>query len=199
MKKYFRLVIIIIGSLGILALIFNDAFITNSDSPFNSLRLFKYFTVQSNLVAVIYFLILLGMNVDKKNEKWINFVGGVMIYTTITFLVFAIILEPLYQEKGFALLGSICLHYINPLLIIAYVISNRNDFTMKIKDTLFWVIYPLFYLLFLIINGLITGDYLYPFFQISEIGVVVFIAVIIGLIGLFFSLSFFVVKILSKK
>lgn len=199
LEKHLRLFIVGVGTLGILALTFNDAYFVNPDKPLASLRIFKYFTIQSNLVAVIYFWILYSLRVDLKSEKWKNLIGGVMIYTTITFLVFAIVLEPLWEESGLELLGSICLHYINPLLIIGYVGYYRKEFSFKLKDSLTWIIYPSFYLVFLTILGLITGDFLYPFFQISVIGVLGYIGVIIGLVGLFFLLSFLLVKILSKK
>jgi len=199
MKRYWRLFVVVIGTLGILSLIFDEVFVGNPGSPLQSIHIFKYFTVQSNLVAVIYFWMLLRLKIDKKNEKWKNLVGGVMIYTTITFLIFAIVLEGLWDENGLAQLGSICLHYINPLLIIGYVVYFRKEYNFKFKDSLTWVIYPILYLLFLVLWGLITSDFLYPFFQVSEIGVLGLMASIIGLVGLFFVLSFGVVKILSKK
>ena len=199
MKKYWRILIVLIGTLGIVSFILDEAIVLNPDSPLHSLHIFKYFTVQSNLVAVIYFMLLFGMNIDLKNEKWKNLVGGVMIYTTITFLVFAIVLEGLWVEQGLSLLGSIFLHYINPLLIIGYVVYYRKEFDYKIRDSFAWIIYPILYLTFLVFWGMVTGDFLYPFFQVSEIGVFGLIISIIGLVGLFFVLSFLVVKILSKK
>ncbi|AIO18778.1 hypothetical protein KQ51_00898 [Candidatus Izimaplasma bacterium HR1] len=199
MKKYYRLLIVLVGTIGILSLVFDDAFIVNPEHPMMSLRLFKYFTVLSNLLAVIYFWLIFSLRVDEKSRKWKNLVGGVMIYTTITFLVFSIFLEGLYIEKNLALVGSLCLHYINPIIIIGYVITYRNDFDFKFSDSYTWIIFPVIYLIFLVIIGTITGDFLYPFFQVSEIGILGLMISIIGLIGLFFLLSFGVVKILSKK
>ena len=199
MKKYFRILIVVIGTIGILSLVFDDAFLVNPEQPLMSLRLFKYFTVLSNLFAVVYFWVILSLRVDEKSIKWKNLVGGVMIYTTITFLVFSIFLEGLQVEKNFALVGSLCLHYINPLLIIAYVITFRNEFEFRLKDSFTWIVFPLLYVVFLLIFGLITGDFLYPFFQVSEVGLLGLFISIVGLITLFLLLSFGVVKILSKK
>lgn len=199
MKKYWRLSIILVGIMGILSFVFNEAFVSNPNFPFHSFTVFKYFTVQSNLVAVVYFCILIGFKLDIKSEKWKNLVGGVMIYTTITFLIFSIILEGLFIETGFTLIGSICLHYVNPLLIFGYVVYVRKEVDFQYIDSLIWVIYPILYLVFLVIWGVVTTDFIYPFFQVLEIGVGGLIMTIIGLVGLFFMLSFVVVKILSKK
>lgn len=199
MKKYWRVLIVIIGTMGILSLVLNEAFITNPTNPMQSLSIFKYFTVQSNLVAVLYFCLLIFLKVDKRSEKWKNLIGGVMIYTTITFLIFAIVLEGLWDEKGLAQVGSILLHYINPIMIIGYVIYFRKEYHFIFKDSITWVIYPVIYLVFLVTWGMITSDFLYPFLQVSVIGIFGLIASIVGLVGLFFALSFIVVKILSKK
>ncbi len=199
LKKHIKLLIVFFGSIGVVCLILHEAYIVNPSNPIASLRIFKYFTVQSNFVAISYFWFIHSSGVDEKNEKWRNFVGGVMIYTTITFLVFATILEPLWQETGLQLLGSIALHYINPLLVIAYVYINKERLNFKVRDSLLWIIYPILYLVFLTTWGILTGDFLYPFFQIETVGVFGFIIVILGLIVLFMLLSFLVVKILSKK
>jgi hypothetical protein len=199
MKQYARLAVVVLGSIGILSLIIEDAFFTYPDTPLMSLQLFKYFTVQSNLFAVIYFWLLYSLKIDEKSEKAKNLLGGVMIYTTITFLIFAIVLERLYTEQGFTLVGSILLHYINPILIIGYTVYYKKEYSYQLKDTITWIIYPLLYLVFMIIWGSITGDYLYPFFQVAEVGISGLILSILGLLVLFLLMSFSVVKILSKK
>ena len=68
MKKYWRILIVLIGTMGIVSFILDEAIVLNPDSPLHSFHIFKYFTVQSNLVAVIYFMLLFGMNIDLKNE-----------------------------------------------------------------------------------------------------------------------------------
>lgn len=199
MKRYLQIGIIMFGMIGTLSLLLHEIFEVNVNHLLSAFKIMKYFTVQSNLIAVGYFLLLFCFRKDEKSEKWKNFIGGVMIYTTITFLVFFIILEPLWVETGFLLVGSICLHYINPILIIIYTISNRSGLSVSLIDSFTWIIYPIIYLIFALVHGLITGDYLYPFFQITEIGIFIYMIVVFGLIILFCVLSFFVVKILSKK
>ena len=199
MKTTLRYAVVILGSLGILSLVVQDAFFTYPETPLMSLGLFKYFTVQSNLFAVIYFWLMISLKVDEKSKKWKNLLGGAMIYTTITFLIFAIVLERLYVEVGFTLVGSILLHYINPILIIFYTVYYRKEYEYHIKDSITWIIYPVIYLVFMIIWGSITGDFLYPFFQVSEVGITGLIISILGLLLMFILMSFLTVKILSKK
>ena len=199
MKKYLSIAVVSIGSLGILSFILQDMFVTYPDQPLMALHLFKYFTVQSNLFAVVYFALMISNASINKNKAFQNLIGGVMIYTFITFLVFVIFLEGLYVEEGFGIIGNICLHYVNPLLILFYVLTYRKEYTFTFQDSITWIIYPVIYLIFMTIWGIFTKDFLYPFFQVSVIGLGGFIISVIGLVGLFFLLSFLVVKILSKK
>jgi hypothetical protein len=62
-----------------------------------------------------------------------------------------------------------------------------------------WITYPLIYIVFVVIYGFITDDFLYPFFQVSEIGILGLAISILLLIGLFNGLCFLLVKIVSKE
>ena len=125
--------------------------------------------------------------------------GGIVIYLTITFAIYAILLEATYQVQGLDLIGNITLHYINPILVVGYLLIYRKDFTFTYKDIGLWIIFPVAYLIFMVVHGLITGDYLYPFFQVSEVGVVGLISMIGILLGIFFLLSIAIVKIVSRN
>ena len=155
--------------------------------------------MQSALLATIYFLIIYSTQLDQKNERFKNFFGCVIISATITFLVYNVFLAPIYHPEGLNMVGNIALHYINPILIVIFLVVFRSDYTFEMNDTIIWLVFPFIYLIFMAVYGSITDDFLYPFFQIDEIGVLLFSVVIIGLLGLFFLLSFLLVKIVSKK
>jgi hypothetical protein len=199
MKKWLSFTVVIIGIIGIVSHVLHDALFDYPDNPIMALGAFRYFTMQSALLATVYFLIIFLTQLDQRNERFRNFFGCVIISTTITFLVYNIFLAPIYHPEGLNMIGNIALHYINPVLIIVFLVMYRNEYTFSMKDTLIWLLFPFFYLIFMVIYGSITSDYLYPFFQISEIGLLGFSIAILGLLGLFFLLSFFLVKIVSKK
>jgi len=199
MKKWWPLVIVTIGSIGILAYIIDDAFFSELVNPLGSLRLFKYFTMLSNLIAVIYFWLIFTNRTQLKYGWFDRMLGGIVIYVTITFLIYAVLLESTYEVRGLDFIGNTCLHYLNPLLIIGYLGVYRKDFNFSRKDIGLWIVFPLLYLVFLVVHGLFTGDYLYPFFQVSEVGVTGLMSMIGILFGIFFILSIIIVKIVSKK
>lgn len=200
MKKIWILLIVLLGSIGILFELIYDEFTTNPEIIFSSLRLFKYFTIQSNLIAVIYFFIMYFSKTFEKRILLKNYIGCIVVCITITFLMFAIFLEPIYSPQGLSFYGSLILHYVNPILIISYFLFFNRDYKEIMFSTIFiWLVYPAIYLIFLISHGFVTGDFLYPFFNITEIGILGLIISVLGLLGLFFMLSFVLVKIVSKK
>ena len=199
MKKKYALSIVVTSTLGIIFILINTLFFEEKTNQFlSALALFKYFTIQSNLIVTIYFYLYVFTSLKEKNI-FNKMLGGVVIYISITFLVFLLFLEPIYSPEGFALAGSILNHYISPLLVMIFVYKFRDDYSFEMANIKIWIIYPLVYFAFLVINGVITNNYLYPFFQVSEVGVIGIIVSAVGIVVLFLIMSFTIVKIVSKK
>jgi len=199
MKNKFEITIFMLAVLGITLTLFDTMFLSDATRPFlEGAMLFRYFTIQSNFIVALYF----GLRCTTRftdNKRFEAMLGGVAIYITITFIVFMTMLDPIYNPEGLNLVGSTFSHYIVPILVIIYMIHYRFDYNFVMKDILKWMIYPICYLGFMIVYGSITNDYLYPFFQVSKIGVVGLIIVILIMLIFFLFVSFLLVKILSKK
>ena len=199
MKKKAQIFISILAFLGISFTLTEVMFLSNPSHPLlEGMDMFRYFTIQSNFIVGGYFL-LAALHPIKNNPSFQKILGGVMIYITITFFVYMILLEPIYSPQGLQLVGSILCHYITPILVIAYTMFYKNDYHFVNKDIKLWIIYPLVYLLFLLLHGLITNDYIYPFFQVSNVGVIGLIIVVLFMVVFFLIMSFLLVKILSKS
>jgi hypothetical protein len=199
MKNRYALLIVVSSVLGITFVLTNTIFIEEgSNRLLNGIALFKFFTLQSNLIVMTYFSLYVFSKL-KSNRVFNKLFGGVVIYISITFLVFLIFLEPLYSPKGFALAGSLLNHYITPLFVLDFLYEFRDDYSFNLINIKVWIIYPIIYLVFLFTYGLITNDFIYPFFQVSEVGVIGIIASVIGMVILFIVMSFSLVKIVSKK
>lgn len=188
LKRQLSLTIAIITSFGLLSTILGTI-LDNPDSPFLSAAgTIKYFTIQSNLLIAIFFWLLFFL---QDNHKWLNstILGGISIYITITFLGYAIFLEGIYDPEGIALVGTIINHYITPLLVIAFVILFRKEYYYRKEMIKKWLIYPLLYLVFFIMYGLITSDYFYPFLDFNSLGILWFFISVTGIIIIFLVLS----------
>ncbi len=172
-------------------------FVTSS-TIIGALKLLTYFTVQSNIIVFVYFVMLL-INQDRDHDKFHIMFGGVLIYIFITMSIFIFFLQPIYHPVGFRAIGSIFAHYITPTLVIWYFFNQSDYYIFRLEHIKVWAIYPAGYLGFVMLIGLITNDYLYPFLQVDTLGIWRVLVVILGLIIYFVSLSIFVVKIVSKE
>ena len=163
-----------------------------------SIDLLKYFTILSNLLVGIYFTMYVTGS-KNKSAFFNKFFGSVLLSIFFTFVVFASYLEWTYDAIGLDQPASLLNHYVTPILVVAFFFTRQKDYEYGMKDIKIWLIFPVGYLVFLLTFGIITGDFIYPFFQVSDVGVMGLIIAIVLLVGFFFILSFLLVKILSKN
>ncbi len=196
MRKNFATIIALAAFVGIFLKVFVDA----TDGDFNILRglsALRYFTIQSNLIVALYFSMFFIKPI-RNNKIYQRYLGAVTIYITVTFLIFVFFLQPIYHPTGWAGLSSILSHYIVPITSITYFILYREEVRFQYNEIPFWLVFPVLYLVFVILLGAFTGDYIYPFFQVNQIGIPRLIINCIGLFTLFLLLSFMTVKMVSK-
>lgn len=127
---------------------------------------FTYFTTLSNIIMSLVLFIFL-MNdirtlINKKEYEIANvlyiikFLATVSI--TLTFFVFLTILAPTsgggflnaYLHNG---AGSLCVHFITPILSIIDFILFDDDYKSNKKHAIYGIIPPLSYVLFIVILG----------------------------------------------
>ncbi|NHK32480.1 MAG: hypothetical protein FK730_14095 [Asgard group archaeon] len=148
---------------------------------------YRYYTMQTNLFAAIWLTLAIIFHRMPNRLNKIKGVlkGAITIYITITFIVYAIMLSSLYNPTAILdKFTNIMTHYAIPIAFLIDWIFTEKTIKYKWLNLVFWVIYPILYLLFAITHGKLTGDYLYPFLDVNDLGVGYFIlAAVILLIG----------------
>ncbi|MFX0058533.1 MAG: Pr6Pr family membrane protein [Candidatus Hodarchaeota archaeon] len=157
----------------------------SSGLPFVWLVSFKYYTMQTNLIVSIWFtLAIIWYNKPDSLEKIIGSLKGAFtLYITTTFVFFAVLLQVFYHPTGWAAFSNIILHYVTPIAFIIDWIFTENRIKYNWKYLFYWIVYPISYLAFSMIHGTITGDYLYPFLDISRLGIFRYLISICFLLG----------------
>jgi len=137
---------------------------------FNS---FKAFTIQTNFMVTIWFtLAIIWHNKPETLEKITGpLKGAFTLYITITFIFFAVLLAPIYHPTGFAAFSNLVFHYITPIAFIVNWILTETKLRYKWSYMLYWIIYPLCYIVFAFIHGTFTGNYIYFFLDITVLGI----------------------------
>lgn len=133
---------------------------------------FRFYTIQSNLIVLAWVAISLILIRREKNQFFHAIAHGAMVlYITITLLIFAILLSPLYQPTEInAIVTNILFHYLIPSFAIFDWFLTNTRFEYKWRYALYWLSYPFIYLAYTLIRGIFFNTYPYPFLDLNTIG-----------------------------
>ncbi len=62
------------------------------------------------------------------------------------------------------------LHYLMPVVVVAEWLFQPPKAMLSFQQSLYWLVYPLVYLVYSLIRGPISGFYAYPFLNPAKIG-----------------------------
>ncbi len=142
----------------------------------HGLYIFKFFTLQSNMLFAIFSattLILINSGKNNEIEKrcdWLNkLLSPLFSYILLTGITYLIIIAPTTQLSGLEKVSSTLLHYVSPPLAILYFLLFEKR-RIEYREIAYWLIYPVVFLGWGLYLALMKGDYLYPFFDIEKLG-----------------------------
>ena len=122
-------------------------------------------TFLSNLITGIFLLVVAVLQFKGKKVPQILYLN----FTTILLLVFIVCMAFINDFKFSG--AFIFLHVLNPIFLLVYyfVFCNMND-TKRVISVLSVTIMPLLYLIFAVVYGQVTGNYIYFFLNVEEKG-----------------------------
>lgn len=135
--------------------------------PETIIRFFSFFTILTNTLVALYFTTQ-SLRISKYNKA--GNLTATTVYITIVGIVYQVLLRHLWQPTGLQLIVDELLHTINPLLVIVfwYLYEEKNQ--VKYGQIRAWLLYPLAYLIYVLIRGSLSGFYPYPFINVADIG-----------------------------
>ena len=128
--------------------------------------MFKYYTIQSNLLAVVMFAILVVRTVIGLREglhggaAWftrLRMIGTVNLLLTL--IVFWALLAPAAPAFYLLSYSNLSIHLIAPLLCLADYLLFYEAGRLQYKDVYFTGIFPLFYFVFVTVLGVAGYNY----------------------------------------
>lgn len=172
-NKIFPVCIAILGWFALIAQF--QINITSGVAPGGELlvRYFSYFTILTNLLVAVCCTCIAA----NPQQGWGAFFSktqtltAITVYILVVGIVYNIILRFLWQPKGLQKLVDELLHSIIPVLFLLYWLLFINKQTLQWKQVFSWLIYPLIYLLFILIRGSFSGFYPYPFVNAGDLGI----------------------------
>jgi hypothetical protein len=163
----------------------------------STLRFFSYFTVQANILVV---LMLMAFALRPKIEEWAVHPferSAIASYIVVVALVYVTTLRELWSPQGAQWLADVLLHYVMPLAYLAFWLVVMRKAGLRWYDPLLWLIYPVFYLGFVLAHGRFTGFFPYPFIDVGKLGYGTMMLNAIGIAAAFLA-SGYVILVVSR-
>lgn len=199
--RVFCLVILLLGIPGML--VHSQLIPTGRIRP----GMFSFYTNQSNLLILLYQLLLL-IGTFFPRSGFFRFLAGsgmalsmtLCIYVTHLIYHFVLVPESKRSGKGFEDgkigFGNLCVHYLIPWLTVLEWIFCADKTRLSFIDALLWLLIPLAYFIYAMLRAR-TGRpightrllYPYPFLNLPELGPKRFWLGVAGLMVLFFVLG----------
>lgn len=167
---------------------------------FNLVNFLSFFTVESNILAVIALLAgAFALLPGKQSAHMGRFVDVLRSFTTVFIVVvgvgFSFLLSGLENVALTAVpWDNTVLHYIIPAALVVDFLIDRPRTRMKFAESLTWLVFPLAYLGYTLFRGAVTGWYPYPFLNpahatvgsivVTSLALFVFGVVLIGVVAL---------------
>lgn len=150
-----------------------------------SIRFFSFFTILTNSLCAIYFTVLLLQKPKSLNKLVVSHgtLTALMVYIFVVGLVYQVILRHVWEPQGMQRVVDELLHSINPLLVLFFWLKYEIHTHLKYQQLLSWLIFPLIYLVYILIRGHFSHFYPYPFVDVDIIGLS---AVLINSAGMLF-------------
>lgn len=134
-----------------------------------SIRFFSYYTILTNLIVGIYFLNKC-LNVQSAFLNKAGTLTAITGYITVVGLIYQTILRYTWNPEGLQMIVDESLHSVTPVLTILYWILYGRKNKHSYSELPGWLLYPLGYLIFVLIRGHFSGFYPYPFVDVSILG-----------------------------
>lgn len=165
-KKIFRIYYLFFALLALCALV-DDLL----HAP-NIINYFSYFTILSNYFGACLFLYLTVKGT--KSSLMDSLRGAAFVYIVVSGIAYTILLERLPDSHPIPWVNFV-LHKIMPFAVVIGWAVFPPLKRLRFSNSLKWLLFPLIYLAYTFLQGLITGWYPYHFLNPNKIGVLVLV------------------------
>jgi hypothetical protein len=142
-----------------------------SRSALTVVRFFSYFTVLSNIMAVILLVMLSARPESDSTAGFAVFRGAVTVYMTATGLVYAFLIAPVAGDVAVPEPWiDWCIHILGPIALAVDWIADPPPVRLPLESLWIWLAFPTVYLGYSLIRGPIVDWYPYPFLDPAEGG-----------------------------
>jgi len=150
---------------------------------------FSFFTILTNILVV---LIYLGALI--RGQRWLVLFRRPRTRATaaaaITLVMgfYALVLADIWKPEGLFWLCDVALHYVAPVLYLLWFAGWNRSGTLRWAAIPQMLAYPLVYLVYVMLRGVVVGEYPYPVLDAMTLGYTRVTINILGLLIVFLAL-----------
>ena len=131
---------------------------------------FSFFTIETNLLVALALTIYCAWPQAEQFLTTPSVTSALVVYIIVVGVVYAVLLRHLWHPRGLQLLADIALHDAIPLLYPFYWLAFLRKGMLRWSDPAWWLVFPVLYFLYSMLRGAAFGIYLYPFFDVAQLG-----------------------------
>ncbi|MDR3329843.1 MAG: Pr6Pr family membrane protein [Mycoplasmataceae bacterium] len=196
---------IVLGLIGLIYAFVLLLVLINAAVASKEWHFYLFFTNESNFYCCIWFLLYGIVAFSPKLVKLRQFVThavtmtSVLVYMTVTFLIVAFWLYPIYKGEWIPSLfddpSTLFTHLLTFVLMVLFYFLVKGTGKVNFVHVIYVLIYPIAYLITVEIVGSCTEWYPYDFLTPSLYGtdakgIAIFGAVILALVAIFYGIGF---------
>jgi hypothetical protein len=146
-------------------------FAESAETGFLKANFFSFFTIQSNILAVVALFLLVLVPEERRTPLFDGARTAAVLYMAITGVVFALLLSGLQEDlQTSASWVNFVLHKLMPVVLAADWLVDRPRHRLPWWTVLAWLAYPLAWFAYTLGRGAQVDWYPYPFVDVSEHG-----------------------------
>lgn len=140
--------------------------------PETVLRYFSYFTILTNILTALSYTAIWLSPANGKLQPLTrtSSLTAVTVYIVMVGIIANTLLLGLLNLSGLTLLVDNFLHIFLPASMLLFWILFVTKTGLKWSNVLGWLWYPAAYVIYLILLGVLTGFYPYPFANVTKLG-----------------------------
>jgi hypothetical protein len=127
------------------------------------LRYFGFYTVLTNIAVALS----LSFSEERTSQKT---KGAILVNVVVVGLIYNLILRHLWHPQGMAFVADTILHQVVPVFYLIYWLKFTEKGELDWIDPVKWLIFPLGYLIYVLVSGPILNFYPYPFIDVNHLG-----------------------------
>lgn len=128
-------------------------------------HMLRYFTILTNAMVILVFGAMAATG--RSAADWL--LAGLVLWIGAVAVIYQWLLSPLWEPQGINYLADRGLHFAVPIAVLLWWVAFASRARLTFLHPLFWLGWPVLYLIYVLIRSAWDGEYPYPFLDPARV------------------------------